>query len=441
MLTLGAVLPLTGELEAAGAAMQAAVEMAVDEVNDQGGVLGADVVLVVEDSGSTAEGAAAASTRLIDGAAVDAMIGPASTRELTGAMLSEALAAERVVCSPTASGPQLLAADARGVVFTLTPSSAGEADVIARALKADGDDRVAIVRSGDAGQEAMAGALLASLSGAFGAGGFDVVAEVSLGASDAGDAGGATPDEPADPSAPTADAAVDALVRARPEAVIVLASPDEAAPVFRAMFDAGLLPSAGEDGAAVWVTDSLASEALAPAVDPRRPAILEAVAGVRPAPRPASTAFDARLRARQAVTETAFGAETYDCSMLVMLAALAGGTDDPARLRSIIPGLTEGGAPCATFAACSGPLLDGADVRYTGVLGVALNAAGEPASGSFERFSFDAAGRIVPGAVSTVTFDGTAPTTTTTTGGRPGSPTSAPLATPSTLAETNGGDS
>lgn len=405
-LAIGALLPLTGELERFGPGIQAAVRQAIDEINDQGGVLGSDVVLVAEDTASTAEQAGDAARRLIDDPAVDALVGPASSLEVSGGVLEAALEAERLVCSPAASAPRLTTADTKDLFFTMTPNRVGEVEVIAQALREAGHDRIAVLRVDNPDAEAMSVALVDEMTEAFAPGAFEIVADVVLppmGVPSDEQGGEAVPPPPqtspegeAGEAAATPEAAVDEIVRAGPEAVVVFLQPGEAAPTFRAMFDAELLPSAGGAGMPVWVTDWLASEALANAVDPSRPAVVDGVQGVRPAVATAATAaFDDRLRAEQAVSRVELAAEAYDCTILLALAALAAGGDDPNRMKTAMVELTRGGAECADFGSCSSLLLDGQDVRYTGVLGLELNDFGEPRSGVFERFTFDAEGRIV----------------------------------------------
>lgn len=351
VLTIGAVLPLTGELAHFGPGMQAAVELAVDEVNDAGGVLGKPVELVVEDSASSADGAAQAAQRLIDTSEADALVGPASSLELAPAVLERSQEAERVVCSPTASAPRLTARDGKGLFFAMTPNRRGEMEVVAARLRADGRTRVAVVRRDDPD----AAALFPLLGG-------PVVADVTV--------------EPGreEADAEVAEEAAATVADAAPDAVVLLLAPGEAAPVLRAMLDAGLLPSTGNPGVAVFVLDTLASEDLVEAVNPDNPAVLSGVQGVRPrVTRDAAVAFDQQLRARFGLDDVDLAAHAYDCTTLVTAAAQAAGSDDPVAMAARMVDLTRGGR---------------------GVLGVELNAAGEPATGAFQRFEFDPAGHI-----------------------------------------------
>lgn len=380
VLRIGVLVPLSGALERFGPGMQAAVELAVDEVNDAGGALGKDVEVVVEDSGSTPDQALQAARRLIDARSVDAIVGPASSFELFSAVAAEALDAGRVVCAPTASSPLLTTTDDEGLLFTMSANRAGEATVIADRLAADGRTRVAVVRSDDAEGAAMLDALRRGLDAAAGAGGWTLVAEPTV-------AVPVGPDDAAD--------AVEAVRGAGPDAIALLLGADEGAAVLAALGAAGLLPAGGA-GLSVIAPEALASEDIARAVDPDDPGALHGVSVVRPKIDPeATSAFDARLRARTGLEVVDLAAHAYDCAGVAVLAGAASESDDPASLKGVMLGLKRGGTPCPDVAACLGPVRAGDDVRFEGALGVEWNDAGEPATGVFQRLEFDAAGHLV----------------------------------------------
>lgn len=420
VLRIGAVLPLSGELSDFGPGLRSAVELAVDDINDAGGVEG-DVELIVEDSQSTAEGALAAATTLIEERQVDALIGPASSLALHGGMLDAALEAERVVCSPTASAPRLTDLDTKDLFFSTTGNVDGQVELLAAEIEDlpdDRDGRIAVVRRvDDPDAEDLFQDLQVELEDAFGdAAAFEVVADVQLPgvpleADPSAEEAEATPDTSAAPTAtePSAPApageagepdvhvaAVDEVLDARPDAIVVMAHPGESVLLFRAMFDADILPVTSDEGdIPVFVTATLASDRLAEAIDPTRPAILEDVVGVRPAPHPEGPeAFVERLKAEQAVADVDFAARAFECVNLVALGALAAGSDDPNQIKTEIVPLTNDGDACATFEACVASLLDGDDVDYEGVLGLELNAEGEVREARFQVFRFDAQGDL-----------------------------------------------
>ncbi|MDZ4724263.1 MAG: ABC transporter substrate-binding protein [candidate division Zixibacteria bacterium] len=88
---IGAYLSLTGTTATFGLSTQKGVEIAVDEVNQAGGVLGKKIRLLTEDTQSKPEEAALATTKLITRDHVKALIGEiASSRTLAAAPIAQA---------------------------------------------------------------------------------------------------------------------------------------------------------------------------------------------------------------------------------------------------------------------------------------------------------------------------------------------------------------
>lgn len=73
VLTLGTLLPVTGSLAFLGPPEVAGVQLAVQEINAAGGVLGKDVVLVEGDSGDTENKVAPTTVQTLLSKNVDAM--------------------------------------------------------------------------------------------------------------------------------------------------------------------------------------------------------------------------------------------------------------------------------------------------------------------------------------------------------------------------------
>ena len=76
---IGGIGPLTGGAAAYGNAVKNGAEIAIEEINAKGGVLGKKIVLVKADSKSDPAEAANAATKLISSDKVKAIIGPATT--------------------------------------------------------------------------------------------------------------------------------------------------------------------------------------------------------------------------------------------------------------------------------------------------------------------------------------------------------------------------
>ncbi len=76
---IGAVLPLTGANATIGEDQERGVQLAVDEINANGGVLGKDLEVLVEDSAGTPEGSIAAARKLVQTEDVPVVMGEYSS--------------------------------------------------------------------------------------------------------------------------------------------------------------------------------------------------------------------------------------------------------------------------------------------------------------------------------------------------------------------------
>lgn len=84
----------------------------------------------------------------------------------------------------------------------------------------------------------------------------------------------------------------------------------------------------------------------------------------------ATDAFTERLRTSDpAVTDARFGAEAYDATVMLALAAKLAGDDGPGSIAQFLPEVTTGGIECGSFGACVDALGERQGIRYTGVLG------------------------------------------------------------------------
>ena len=136
-LVIGALLPLTDTL--VGEPMAAAVDTAVDRINEAGGVLDQRVRLIVADEGSSTATATASIQTLLD-ADVDAIIGPASSL-VALSTLDEIVAAGKVTCSPTASALALDGFPDNDLFFRTVPSDSLQASAIAATADQTGAQR------------------------------------------------------------------------------------------------------------------------------------------------------------------------------------------------------------------------------------------------------------------------------------------------------------
>jgi ABC-type branched-subunit amino acid transport system substrate-binding protein len=147
-LKVGGLLPHTGDLASAGPPMFAAARLAVQEINDAGGVLGQPVEWLDGDDGTSPQVAAATADRFI-AAGVQVMIGPAASG-VAAAVVPKIVAAGRIAISSSATSDSLSKLDDKGLFFRTSPPDRLQAKALADILMRDGADKVAIVARDDA---------------------------------------------------------------------------------------------------------------------------------------------------------------------------------------------------------------------------------------------------------------------------------------------------
>ena len=99
VLTVGSLLPQTGSLAFLGPPEFAGVDLAIQEINEAGGVLGKDVVGVKADSGDTDSGIAPAETDKLLDADADVIVGAASSG-VSMTVVKKIMSAGAVMFSP-----------------------------------------------------------------------------------------------------------------------------------------------------------------------------------------------------------------------------------------------------------------------------------------------------------------------------------------------------
>ena len=155
-LKLGGYLPLTGSLASLGPPEVAGVELAVEEANAGGGVLGKDVLWFNGDSSDSAnfdKGVQTIDKQIQRG--VDAIIGAASS-SVSLNTLEQVTGAGIMQVSPANTSPDLTVAQDSGLFFRTAPSDVLQGRVLGNLLNADGVQNVAILSLQDAYGEGLA---------------------------------------------------------------------------------------------------------------------------------------------------------------------------------------------------------------------------------------------------------------------------------------------
>jgi ABC-type branched-subunit amino acid transport system substrate-binding protein len=146
-LKFGALLPHTGSLGFLGPPIFAGGRLAVQEINEAGGVLGQPVEWIDGDDGTNPQTAAATADRFI-ASGVQVMIGAAASG-ISAAVLPKVVAAGRIMISPSATSDSLSQVEDKGLFFRTSPPDKLQGKALADVLMRDGAARVAIVARDD----------------------------------------------------------------------------------------------------------------------------------------------------------------------------------------------------------------------------------------------------------------------------------------------------
>lgn len=355
---LGTVLPETGPLADLGPPQIESVNLAVEDINDAGGVLGADVSVSFGDEAGDTAVASETVERLL-GEGVHGIIGAAASG-ITNAITGQITGAEVVQCSGSNTAP-VMEGGPTGFYVRTAPTDALQGIVLGEVVISDGFFDVSIMaRADDYGE-----GFLEVLSEAIEEQGGSVLAEVLY-----------------DPEAASFTADVENAVADDPEAIIIIGF-DEGAQVISDLIEAGYGPSE----AALYTADGMQSSALWEDVDPDNSAVLVGMRGTAPG---GAEDYAERLLAVDGVDDPIFGAQVYDCVVLLALAAEAAGSIDPSVYQAELRNVSQDGEVCTSFAECRDLLADGADIDYQGPSGnVEWDDIGDITTAEYVIFEFD----------------------------------------------------
>ena len=370
VLKLGGILSETGNLAFLGPPEFAGVELAVQDINAAGGVLGADVEWLPGDSGDNGEVANATVDRLL-AEDVDGFIGAASSG-VSLTVIDKITQAGKIHFSPANTSPAFTDYADNGLYFRTAPSDVIQGAALADVMLADG----------------AATAAFLVLNDSYGTGLQQYTIEPYV-------AGGGTvvygETETYDPQAENFDAEISSVVAANPDAIVIIGF-DETAQILGGLIEAGF----GPDTKLIYGTDGNMGNALAQQFDD--PSVVAGMKGTLPGVDVAGELADFRdalLGVDPDLIDFSYAAESYDAVIVTALAAIAAGSDDGVAVAAEINEVTRGGEKCTTFADCKALLEGGADIDYDGVSGpLDFIDAGEPSVASILILEFDETGTI-----------------------------------------------
>ena len=362
ILKIGGVIPLTGALSFLSPPEIAGAELAIQDINDAGGVLGKPVEFSVEDSsdGDHPEVAPASATKVLS-EGVDVVFGAAASG-VTRLIIDQVTSNKTVQISMSNTAPDLSEWNDGGYYFRTAPSDLLQGAIVGNQIVADGNENVGIIyqqTSYGEGLEAKAKAVIE-------AAGATVVSDLPF------------------PEAETNfDTIVDQTIAAGADSVLVI-SYDEIKKIVPA------LQKKKFDGSKIYLVDgnlaNFADQAWAP--------YLEGAKGTLPGGK-IDEAFKARAAALYKknhgaeLTEFAYLGESYDAIMLVALAAEQDGNDSGEAIANNLQSVSTGGTKVSTWADALKAIKAGEDVDYEGFSGpIEFDENGDPTGASIGIYQY-----------------------------------------------------
>ncbi len=365
VLTVGTILPVSGDLAFLGPPEVAGAQLAVDDINAAGGVLGADAVLEQGDSGDTTTDLANQEVDRLLALGADVIVGAASSA-VSFTVIDKITGACVIQFSPANTSPDFTTYDDGGLYFRTAPSDLLQGRVLANVVLGDGNFTASVLYR----QEPYGVGLANSFQENF-------------------EAAGGTIDEFIAYAVDTEsfDAEVDSLVDADSDAIIVIGFA-ESAQILTTMHERGV----GATDKAVYGTDGNIGGIGEELGDP---SIIAGMRGTEPSVDLTSIS-DFTDRLDEACGDGgcgvfAYGAETYDAIIITALAAAVAGSDDPVAIAAEINGVTrDPGTECFSYAECIELVDAGEEINYTGQGGpYEFVDEGEPSAASFRIATYD----------------------------------------------------
>lgn len=359
--TIGGVLPLTGALSDFGPAMSRGMELAVEVFEEAAAEAGQDITVEVagiEDSQTDAAAGVEAARKLVDTGGANAIVGGAASSVTIAVAESVTIPSGVAQCSPASTSGDITTLEDDGLVFRTPPSDEHQAPILADLVKASlGDD--ATVSLG-ARNDAYGTFLIEGVEEELKAVGLSTTGPVLW-----------------NPDAATFDSEASKIVSGDPDGFVLIDFPG----TWQKMGPA-LVRTGGWDPATTFSADGLKTSKLPEA--PPAGAGPETTEGMRGTAPGGTEAFDALWTEKVTdVGRETFDAHTFDCTMLLLLAATAAGSGDGAEIAAEMQAVSSGGTEVSfdNLADAITAIVDGEDVDYDGASGpVDMDDNGDPQS-------------------------------------------------------------
>lgn len=358
VLRIGSLLPQTGDLAFLGPPEFAGVDLAVQDINEAGGVLGKPIEEFDADSGDGTPDIAGAEVDKLFNQNVDAIIGAAASG-VSVSVIDKITGAGVIHFSPANTAAGFDTYDDNGLYFRTAPSDRLQGQVLGNLAVEDGFSNVAIMARQDFYGEGLAEQVRTTLEekGA-------TVSEFVLYSADA----------------QNYTAEVNKVAASKPDAIVLVAF-EETTKIVPQLIAKGVGP---EDVQLYFVDGNLADYS-------DESFDLTGVKGTVPVPAEIDESFNDRLlEIDPSLKDFSYSAQSYDAVVIIALAAIAAGDDSGEAAGAEIINVTREGTQCSSFEECAQLLEDGEDIDYEGVSGPTdMNDTGSPASGTIGIQEYD----------------------------------------------------
>jgi len=353
-LVVGSLLPITGSLAYLGPPEIAGVDLAIEEINKAGGVMGKDVSVVHTDSSDAdhPEIAATSVDKMI-GDGVAAVVGAASSTVSLNVV--DTIAKNNTVMISPANTSTALSGYSP-FYFRVAPPDTVQGNVLGNLIVADGHKKVGVLVFNEDYGTSLRNVIQETIE--------PQGAEIVYGVSG----------DEFDPKASNFASDVQAVIAAKPDSIVIIAF-DQTKQIIPELVSAGWT-----DMSAIYMTDGNTADYSAdfPA------GTLEGAQGTIPGAFP-DDAFKERLNsvAPAPLDSFAYGPESYDATILVALAAEKGQGTDGKTVQENLPAVSgsTGGTECTTYADCLALVQAGDEINYRTVAGSGpINDSNDPSS-------------------------------------------------------------
>lgn len=360
---IGVIFGFTGPLESITPNMAASAELAIQEINDAGGILGGRELEAVRADSTCIDAAAAqaAAERLVTSDGVSALVG-ADCSGVTGAILANVAVPNGIaMVSPSSTSPGLSTAEDNDLFFRTAPSDARQGEVLANILQSRDVSEVAVTYTNNDYGKGLADSFVAAFEEAGGT--------VTLSA-------------PHEDGKADYSAEIGALASAGGDVLAVLGYADQGGK--------GLIQAALDTGAfdTFMLGDGMFSKQLLSDMG----SDLDGSFGAVPwSEGEGSDAFAELAQSAGFDPATSYTRESYDAAVLLALAMQAAGSTDASEYKTQVMEVANApGEPVlpGELDKAIGILSEGGEIDYVGATNVELIGPGE-AAGTYREYNIE----------------------------------------------------